>query len=127
MIQKKCDTIVLSLLDDIACKFFLTFKNNFKLKFLGILNIRGFDIPYNPVVFSFLIINFTDVFLFLDEKKLSPEVQRHLSYVKIFPYDSVGEFLSKYRERFKEENSIVHKVFFILKILIFVIFLDLVA
>lgn len=44
-----------------------------------ITNLRGSDIDYNPVVISFALITDKDATLFVDSKKLTPEVIKHLS------------------------------------------------
>ncbi|KAI1723199.1 metallopeptidase family m24 domain-containing protein [Ditylenchus destructor] len=80
MRKAKCDVIILTLLDDIAWLF----------------NIRGSDIPYNPLVFSVAAITLNDVFLFIDEQKISSDVAQHLAHVNIFSYTSAAEFLEKY-------------------------------
>ncbi|KAF6216898.1 hypothetical protein GE061_001248 [Apolygus lucorum] len=66
MKDKKSDIHVVSELDNIA----------------WLLNLRGTDIPYNPVFFSFVIIQVIDeevnVHWFVDESKLLPEVLNHI-------------------------------------------------
>lgn len=66
----------------------------------GVLNIRGSDIPYNPLVFSYLFISSTEVVLFIDKEKLEPindanasgiSPAQHLVHVRILPYDQVTE------------------------------------
>jgi Xaa-Pro aminopeptidase len=75
------------------------------------LNIRGSDIPFNPVVFSYVVVTLIDVFLFIDEKKLPLEAKQHLSHVKIFPYEKVEKFLQKYHSDCKNKFPKKHKVF----------------
>uniref|UniRef100_A0A6B2L0I2 Peptidase M24 domain-containing protein n=1 Tax=Arcella intermedia TaxID=1963864 RepID=A0A6B2L0I2_9EUKA len=55
--DKKVDSIVLTALDEIAWLF----------------NLRGFDIPYNPVLISYAIISQTEATLYLNKLKLDDE------------------------------------------------------
>ncbi|KAJ6107660.1 Xaa-Pro aminopeptidase P [Penicillium sp. IBT 18751x] len=71
---KKKAGFVVSMLDEIAWLF----------------NLRGSDIPYNPVFFSYAIITPTTAELYVDSSKLTPEVTAHLGQdVIIKPYDSI--------------------------------------
>ncbi|KAK5980392.1 hypothetical protein GCK32_016245, partial [Trichostrongylus colubriformis] len=49
--KKKCDSVILSALDDI----------------MWLLNIRGFDIQYNPLAYSYLLVTASEVHLFMDK------------------------------------------------------------
>lgn len=64
---------------------------------LGLLNLRGSDIEYNPVFFSYIIITSKDVHLFIDETKVTPVVKSHLKSegldVVIHPYEKIQGFL----------------------------------
>ncbi|KAL4870358.1 hypothetical protein BDV12DRAFT_184542 [Aspergillus spectabilis] len=72
--SKKAAGFVVSMLDEIA----------------WILNLRGSDIPYNPVFFSYCIVTPTKVELYIEGEKLTPEVKAHLGGdVIIKPYDSI--------------------------------------
>lgn len=73
------DTHILTTLDDIA----------------WLLNIRGNDIPCNPVVLSYLAVTKTDLILFIDAKAVSDEVREYLSAqgVKTQPYDAIYEYV----------------------------------
>jgi Xaa-Pro aminopeptidase len=73
--KKKSAGIVISMLDEIAWLF----------------NLRGSDIPYNPVFFSYAVVTPDDVTLYVDESKLGGEVKTHLGEVKIRPYDTIFE------------------------------------
>ncbi|KAL1981418.1 hypothetical protein VTN96DRAFT_2678 [Rasamsonia emersonii] len=71
---KKRAGFIVSMLDEIAWLF----------------NLRGSDIPYNPVFFSYAVITPDKVDLYIDEDKLTPEVKAHLGDdVVIKPYDSI--------------------------------------
>ncbi|KAF2457175.1 peptidase M24 [Lineolata rhizophorae] len=53
-------------------------------------NLRGNDIDYNPVFFSYAIVTDTDASLYVNESKLSDEVKEHLGdAVKIRPYEAI--------------------------------------
>ncbi|KAJ5735681.1 uncharacterized protein N7483_000806 [Penicillium malachiteum] len=72
--SKKKAGFVISMLDEIAWLF----------------NLRGTDIPYNPVFFSYAVITPTTAELYVEEEKLTPEVKAHLGNdVIIKPYDSI--------------------------------------
>ena len=71
--KKKAAGFVVSMLDEIAWLF----------------NLRGNDIPYNPVFFSYAIITPTTATLYVDESKLEPNAKAHLMGVNIRPYDAV--------------------------------------
>ncbi|XP_059160080.1 xaa-Pro aminopeptidase 1-like [Physella acuta] len=82
MIEEKISALVVTALDEIAWLF----------------NLRGADIIYNPVFFSFAILTLDSINLFINEKKLSKQVLQHLSDVQFHPYESVYQFLSKLAE-----------------------------
>lgn len=71
------DYYVISSLDDIA----------------WLLNIRGNDIPNNPVVVSFLFLSEDEVVFFVDERRIPKEVREDLekSGIKIEAYDNIYE------------------------------------
>lgn len=58
------------------------------------LNIRGNDIPCNPVVLSYLILTETEGHLFIQEATLNDEVKQYLAGlgISIHPYDAVYDF-----------------------------------
>ncbi|KMQ45400.1 Peptidase M24, structural domain [Trichophyton rubrum] len=71
---KKRSAMVISTLDEIAWLF----------------NLRGSDIPYNPVFFSYAIVTPSVAELYVDESKLSPEARKHLEgKVVLKPYESI--------------------------------------
>ncbi|PIK53710.1 putative xaa-Pro aminopeptidase 1 isoform X1 [Apostichopus japonicus] len=77
----KADHIVVTHLDEIA----------------WLLNLRGSDIAYNPVFFSYLVIDMNSIHLFMDEKKLSDEIEKHLDgdlKVTFHGYDDIQSFIS---------------------------------
>ena len=66
---------VVSLLDEVAWLF----------------NLRGNDIPYNPVFFSYAIVTNDDAILYVDSTKLNDECKASLeaNQVTIKPYDAI--------------------------------------
>ncbi|KAK3710604.1 hypothetical protein LTR37_010231 [Vermiconidia calcicola] len=71
--KKKAAGFVVSMLDEIAWLF----------------NLRGSDIPYNPVFFSYAVVTPTTATLYVDESKLEEKVKGHLEGVNIRPYDAI--------------------------------------
>ncbi|KAF4120257.1 hypothetical protein GMORB2_3058, partial [Geosmithia morbida] len=66
---------VISMLDEIAWLF----------------NLRGSDVPYNPVFFSYAIVTLESVTLYIDETKLDGAAKAHLAQnnIRIRPYSSI--------------------------------------
>ncbi len=64
-----------------------------------LLNIRGNDVPCNPVVLSYAVITRNEFYLFIHEKTLDQKVKEYLEAlsVTIKPYDSIYEFVKSYR------------------------------
>ena len=65
---------------------------------VGLFNLRGSDIPYNPVFFSYGIVTLSEARLYVDESQLSSEVAEHLNSgskggVHTFPYSSISSHL----------------------------------
>lgn len=55
-----------------------------------LFNLRGTDIPYNPVFFGYGLVTKDDATLFVDSAKLNDEVYKHLGKsVKIRPYEDI--------------------------------------
>ncbi|KAF2128571.1 putative Xaa-Pro aminopeptidase P [Dothidotthia symphoricarpi CBS 119687] len=72
--KKKSLGFVVSMLDEAAWLF----------------NLRGSDIPYNPVFFSYAVVTPTEVTLYVDESKLPQDVKDHLGdKVTIRPYEAI--------------------------------------
>lgn len=61
------------------------------------LNIRGNDIPCNPVVLSYLVLTEEGGHLFIQEKALSREVSKYLEGLgmELHPYDAVYAFVKE--------------------------------
>ncbi|KAL1839947.1 hypothetical protein VTJ49DRAFT_991 [Mycothermus thermophilus] len=75
--KKKAAAFVLSMLDEIAWLF----------------NLRGSDIAYNPVFFSYAIVTPDSAILYVDEAKLDAAAKTYLEQnkVSIKPYDTLFE------------------------------------
>lgn len=85
MRQKGADVHILTTLDDIAWLF----------------HIRGSDIPYNPLVLSYAIIELEHARLFIDEGKLSLSLRGALraAGVQLRPYEDIYAFVTQYHKR----------------------------
>lgn len=62
-----------------------------------LLNLRGSDVDYTPVVIAFAYVNADERVLFIDSEKVTSEVKDHLKKyrVKIKDYDGIEKFLGK--------------------------------
>jgi Xaa-Pro aminopeptidase len=79
--KKKARGFVVSMLDEIAWLF----------------NLRGNDIPYNPVFFSYAIVTPDNATLYVDSAKLSDEAKSYLSKnsVMVRPYEAFFDDLKR--------------------------------
>ena len=82
--QHHADGMLISALDDIAWT----------------LNLRGSDVHCNPVFVAYLLISSDKVSLFVDEAKLTSQVEAYLeeNHVSIYKYNKVEEGLRDYGE-----------------------------
>ncbi|EXJ79787.1 xaa-Pro aminopeptidase [Capronia epimyces CBS 606.96] len=81
--KKKAAGMVVSMLDEVAWLF----------------NLRGSDIPYNPVFFSYASVTPNSATLYVDSSKVGQDVKDHLSgVVDIKPYDSLFSDLANIAE-----------------------------
>ncbi|KAH8733136.1 putative Xaa-Pro aminopeptidase P [Phaeosphaeriaceae sp. PMI808] len=88
--KKKSLGFVVSMLDEIAWLF----------------NLRGSDIPYNPVFFSYAVITPTAATLYVDASKLPEDVKNHLSdKVTIRPYEAIFEEVTALSKEAFEASS----------------------
>ncbi|KAI9700392.1 MAG: hypothetical protein M1836_002407 [Candelina mexicana] len=72
--KKKSAGFIVSMLDEIAWLF----------------NLRGNDIPYNPVFFSYALVTSDKATLYVDSSKLLPDVKSHLGEsVTVQPYGTI--------------------------------------
>ncbi|KAG1679559.1 Xaa-Pro aminopeptidase 1 [Nymphon striatum] len=81
-----------------------------------LLNLRGTDIIYNPIFFSYILLTMKDIFLFIEKEKITPEVSAHLQIesgaISILPYNHVNDFLSSFRRASEDEGKIwTRKIF----------------
>lgn len=62
-----------------------------------LLNLRGNDVDYTPVVIAFAYVSEDERVLFIDSEKVTSEVKAHLKKygVKIKDYDDIEKFLGK--------------------------------
>ncbi|KAJ3158864.1 hypothetical protein HDU86_002552 [Geranomyces michiganensis] len=55
-----------------------------------LFNLRGSDIDYNPVFFSYALITKNEAVLYIDDSKLTDDVRQHLAKgVTVSPYDQI--------------------------------------
>ncbi|KAM6524750.1 hypothetical protein FALCPG4_010344 [Fusarium falciforme] len=93
--KKRSPGFLVSMLDEIAWLF----------------NLRGNDIPFNPVFFSYAIITPDVATLYIDDSKLDDKCRSHLSAnkVEVKPYDSILDDARKLHasvsEKGKSENA----------------------
>jgi Xaa-Pro aminopeptidase len=78
---------------------------------VGLFNLRGSDISYNPVFFSYAIVTMSEARLYVDESQLRSEVTEHLCSgseggVRTFPYSSISSHLCELIEGSGEEGKI---------------------
>ena len=80
MTKRSINTLLLTALDDIAWLF----------------NLRGNDIDCNPEAIAFGMVTLTDATIFINDNKVTPEVEAHLaaSSVKHAPYNSISGALA---------------------------------
>lgn len=96
--KKKSSGFVVSMLDEVAWLF----------------NLRGNDIPYNPVFFSYAAITPTSASIYVDDSKLAADVKAHLNAnnITIRPYHAILEdatILSHKLNADSESNKPVQK------------------
>ena len=71
-----------------------------------LFNLRGNDIPYNPVFFSYAAITPTTATIYIDTNKLTPEVKNHLNKdVTIRPYEALFADLKSLSESVSMETQ----------------------
>jgi Xaa-Pro aminopeptidase len=65
------------------------------------LNLRGADVDYNPVFLSYLIIYAKGAILFVDQRKLTPEVSEYLKQteIKVRDYNGLKTFMANHNDR----------------------------
>ena len=62
-----------------------------------LLNLRGHDVPFNPVFYAYLFVSLENAILFVESAKLTDEVRRHLEGLHVEPreYNDVWSFLRR--------------------------------
>ena len=77
--KKKADAMIISALDEIA----------------WLLNIRGNDVEYNPVVISYVVLEADKCTLFVDPNKIDSPAQNYLDFnnIDIKPYEAVFDYI----------------------------------
>lgn len=70
-----------------------------------VLNLRGQDIPFNPVFHSYLVITQDKAILFIEPQKLTDDVKLYLQglHVDTDEYNKVWKYL---RERKADEGKV---------------------
>lgn len=83
--------LVVSALDEVAWLF----------------NLRGSDIPYNPVFFSYAILTRHDTTLFANPESITPEVRSYLqkNNVAVLEYDKVWQALESWKGQLSAERA----------------------
>ncbi|GMH25260.1 hypothetical protein Nepgr_027103 [Nepenthes gracilis] len=78
--QEKARGIIITALDEVAWLF----------------NIRGNDVSYNPVVHAFAVVTSESAFVYVDKRKVSPEVYSYMKEkgVEVRDYDAVASDVS---------------------------------
>ena len=76
---KKGNALIISALDEIA----------------WLLNIRGNDVEYNPVVISYVVLEADKCTLFVDGNKIDSPAQNYLDFnnIDVLPYEAVFEYI----------------------------------
>ncbi|KAF8970449.1 Creatinase/aminopeptidase [Flammula alnicola] len=76
--KKKAKAIIVTMLDEVAWLF----------------NLRGSDIDFNPVFFSYAVITTDKVILFIESEQLSDSARKYLGeHVEIKPYGAFFDYL----------------------------------
>lgn len=80
MREKGADVFILSTLDEIA----------------WLLNIRGNDVAYNPVVLAYLAITAENIYLFANTKAFIPHIKENLGKdgIVLKPYDAIYDYVA---------------------------------
>lgn len=83
-------THILTTLDDIA----------------WLLNVRGNDVLYNPVVLSYVVVTMEKVYYFVDEEKVPASVKEYFDdlQVELLPYDRIYQWV----RGLKEEDVVLY-------------------
>ena len=76
---KKGDALIISALDEIA----------------WLLNIRGNDVEYNPVIISYVVLEADTCTIFVDAAKIDSPAQNYLDFnnIDVLPYEAVFDYI----------------------------------
>lgn len=82
MAKEKSNVHIITSLDDIC----------------WLTNIRGEDVAYSPLVLAYAVVTLDNVYIFIDENKLSIEIKAELEKenVDIKPYNDIYEFVKQF-------------------------------
>ncbi|BBF43197.1 Xaa-Pro aminopeptidase [Lachnospiraceae bacterium KM106-2] len=81
MREEQTDVHILTTLDDVA----------------WLLNIRGNDVPYNPVILSYVMVTLENVYFYVEAAKIDEKVKQYLAQIQVTlkPYDALYEDVTK--------------------------------
>ena len=82
--QQQCvDALIISSLDEVA----------------WVLNMRGTDVPCNPVFVSYLFITEQHTYLYIDTNKLTAETSQYLqdNHIEARPYSQIEQDIKDYK------------------------------
>ena len=96
--KKKADAMIISALDEIA----------------WLLNIRGNDVEYNPVVISYVVLEADKCTLFVDANKVDPVAQNYLDFnnIAVQPYEAVFEYIGTLKGTVLYDGARVNEALF---------------
>jgi len=60
-----------------------------------LFNLRGSDIPYNPLFFAYCYIGKSSLKLFMNPNQATDEIRKHLDGVEICNYEDTLPFFKK--------------------------------
>lgn len=114
MREKHSDLLVVTALDEVACKMcFLLFHCKDQIfvcvyfchihicfhSFAGLFNFRGSDIAYNPVFYGYALLTLDELYLFVEQSKLPANYEEHFSKngvtVKLNKYEQMQTVLKE--------------------------------
>ena len=96
--KKKADAMIISALDEIA----------------WLLNIRGNDVEYNPVVISYVVLEADKCTLFVDANKVDTVAQNYLDFnnIAVQPYEAVFEYIGTLKGTVLYDGARVNEALF---------------
>ena len=98
MAKKQVDALIVSALDEIA----------------WLLNIRGNDVEYNPVVISYVVLEADKCTLFVDAKKIDTAAQNYLDFnnIDVKSYGAVFEYIGGLKGTILYDGARVNEALF---------------